>query len=375
MESSTTFLRALTIQNFRNLQDANLCFSPERNIFLGANGSGKTNLLEAIATVALGKSQRLNATDTTLIGPLAAHYHIATEGKIEQAVVTIGVGYSELEGKRILLNNQLVRAAELLRLFGVVWLAPEDSEIMSGGPESRRRFIDMHLSQAGVGYLDTFSAWRRALAQRNAHIRMYGVDFNGTPFDGSVTELGASVTGTRATFLSRIGDLARSLYFILSGGADLGVRYISSIAKNDGRDPGEISVEELSHLYRARLQSRCVAEHERRITLVGPHRDDVSFTVRGLPARTHASQGEWRSAVIALKLSVFSYLSEMVGRTPLLLLDEAFAELDESRQGALLDSFKAFGQVFVTAATPPSMTLGAGAKVFYISAGAVTEKA
>ncbi|MBN4076326.1 DNA replication and repair protein RecF [Gemmatimonas aurantiaca] len=375
------FIRELIIDTFRNLTPLKIEFSQNVNILLGANGSGKTNLLEALATLCLGRSHRMNSTDQALIPENSDHYRLS--GQIERSgnSYELAVAYQVGRGKKITLNEQPARASELFREFSLVSLAPEDSEIISSSPGARRKFLDLHLAQSSITHLDNLSQYHRTLQQRNSHLKRYGLNEDGTPFDEQLIHFGSRITLYRAQFIEFASVTAKKYYAAISGGANFDCQYRPSTMVSTKDVLTEIVLDatrdivSIEKSFTERLQSRRAAEMARLTTLVGPHRDDIEFLIRGFPARTHGSQGEWRSAAIALKLTVFDFIRDHKNKrnsAPLLLLDEIFAELDADRQRALVQSFSKFGQLFLTTALTPPPELAEHATVFEVKAGELT---
>ena len=378
------FIRTLSLENFRNLQKQTLTLHPRINIFTGVNGSGKTNLLESIATLALGRSQRLNSSDSALIQAGSTFFRL--EGVIESQQrsyeLTVACENSPgSRGKKITLDSQPVRASELFRTFALVILSPEDSDIISGGPSARRRFLDFHLSQASATYLDNLSRYQRILAQRNSHLRQYQLGSGGTPFDDELIAVGARITAFRLEFLRYAQSRAGQYYHKISSGADLSCHYLPSIILSSTDKKLSVSERDeflelnssesrMQESFKRRLESRREIERRRETTVVGPHRDDFEVAIRKYPARTHGSQGEWRSAAVALKLAVYNFLRERKEEPPILLLDEIFAELDITRQDALIGSFSELGQLIVTTALKPPESIADSARIFSVAAGA-----
>ncbi|MCH7878983.1 MAG: DNA replication/repair protein RecF [candidate division Zixibacteria bacterium] len=380
---------SISLKDFRNLEDITLTFDAGVNIFTGPNGSGKTNLLEAIATLCLGRSQRQNASDQALINSASDSYRLTGEISTEQRVCTLAVAFQAGRGKKITLDEQPAKVSALFREFAVVSLLPEDSAIIFGPPAVRRNFLDLHLSQASASYLDDLSHYHRTLTQRNSHLKQFGIDDHGTPFDEQLIDYGSRITHTRALFLDIIAKSGGSIYQILAPDSILHCEYFSSalLSSIDRRNHSsgyvgaEISgtttnfvkmdIDHIKNSYIDRLDRRRSQEAMRETTLVGPHRDDFDMTIDNLPARTHSSQGEWRCAAIALKLAAFGYLKEKYGSAPLLLLDEVFAELDEDRQRALVGAFGDYKQLFLTTALSPPQSLADKAAIFHVSHGRV----
>ncbi len=382
------FIETLSLENFRNLRGQTVKLHPRINIFTGINGSGKTNLLEALATLALGRSQRLNATDIALIQARQTFFRLQgiitrQERSYELTVAceNSAGSHSKRISKKITLDSQPIRASELFRTFALVILSPEDSDIISGGPSARRRFLDFHLSQASATYLDNLGRYQRILAQRNSHLRQYQLGSEGTPFDDELITVGARIAAFRLEFLRYAQSRAGKYYHNISSGANLSCHYVPSILLSSTEK--KLSVSERDELleknssesrmqenFKRRLESRREMERRRETTVVGPHRDDIEITIRNYPARTHGSQGEWRSAAVALKLAVYDFLRERKEEPPILLLDEIFAELDITRQTALIGSFADLGQLVVTTALNAPESIADSARIFSVADGA-----
>jgi DNA replication and repair protein RecF len=375
------FIREIKLEGFRNLKPARIEFSDKVNILTGANGSGKTNLLEALATLCLGRSQRMNSSDQALIPEGSDHYRVS--GVIERGGKSyeLAVANQAGRGKKVILNEQPAKTSELFREFSLVSLAPEDSEIISASPGARRKFLDLHLAQSSIAHLDDLTQYQRTLQQRNSYLKQFGLSEEGTPFDEQLLSFGSKITQYRASFIEFASETAKKYYAAISDGAEFDCAYRPS-ALLSSRDQITEQIQKtladvaaIEESFSARLRQRQSAEAIRQTTLVGPHRDDVELYIRGFPARTHGSQGEWRSAAIALKLAVFDFIRERKDKqnsAPLLLLDEIFAELDLNRQHALVESFSGFGQLFLTTALEPPKELASGAAVFTVDSGEIT---
>ncbi len=174
------------------------------------------------------------------------------------------------------------------------------------------------------------------------------------PYNELLIRTGSIITHNRAEFLKRLSQPATDHYYDLSGGSEMKITYQPSASDIDQCDSREM----IEDSFRTKITLHDTQERVTKKSVVGPHRDDISFTIRGFPARSHASRGEWRTGAISLKLAVYHLMREQKGTEPILLLDEVFAELDEKRAHAMIESFGKFGQVFLTSAvTPPSALL------------------
>jgi DNA replication and repair protein RecF len=180
---------------------------------------------------------------------------------------------------------------------------------------------------------------------------------------------GAQVMLARAEFIAAMSDLAAHYYREISGGEKLRVQYQPSVSIEDEHS----SLGDIETSFQVRLEDQFERERILQTAIVGPHRDDIQFEIRGFPARTHGSQGQLRTAAVSLKLAVYYLLKDKRGLPPLLLLDEIFAELDERRADNLIDAFEGFSQLFLTTATTPPVKLQRSAKNFRVVAGQIEE--
>jgi len=378
-----TALETLSLENFRNLDDLTVNFSPRVNVFRGRNGSGKSNLLEAIMTICLGRSQRLNANDRTLINAESDWYRLEGSGLVKDHKTKITVAFQRSASeknasKKVTLNDAASKLSELFQRFSVITVSSEDSDTISGVPSLRRKFLDFHLSQSSPIYLDNLTQYHRVLAQRNIHIRNLGIPAEGTTFDELLIDFGANIIKSRLDYLNDIRQSAQDIYDSISCGGKFECVYGSSAINRDDLSSWESldsdeKLEKLKNSMAERLTELREAERARELTLVGPHRDDIEVKINALSARSYASQGEWRSAAVALKLATYKFLKDNFDKEPLLLLDEVFAELDENRQTALVDLLTDAGQVFLTSAVDPPANLKKSATTFEIVDGKIKQ--
>ena len=357
-------LTRLKVSNFRNFSQTEIHPSAGVNIFYGNNGSGKTNLLEAAFILCLGRSQRGN-TDLVLVKAGEESYRI--EGQLENEGRTheVAVAYLNRGRKQITVDAVKSRLAELYDNFCAVAIGPEDSEILSGGPSARRLFMDLYISQYSQLYLERLSQYNRAIAQKNAALKEQ-LEFES--YNSLLVQIGSQLMIARNRFLNNLQQAASEYYKKISDDSKLSIHYQPSAT--DGRELDEKVVESE---FQNRLDEVTEKEKIVKTSLIGPHRDEVQILIDDLPARSHGSQGEWRSVAIAMKLSVYKMLKDKRKFSPVLLLDEVFAELDNDRTAALIDAFSDFEQLFLTTATEPPGRLIESARKFMISDGRVTK--
>ena len=332
-------LDSLTLHNFKNISEASLDFSPKINGFLGNNGMGKSNLLDAIHFMSFCKSFS-GVTDAMIIKQgeefAMARGLYTRKGVAEE--LTMGLA----AGKRKSLKRggkEYGRLSEHIGAFPLVMAAPQDSELVRGSGEERRRWMDMVISQGSHPYLDALIRYNTSLEQRNKLLRDGSVDH--TLYDVVEMQLDYSasiITAHRLEWTSRLSEIASRFYAAIAGEGSEQVQlaYLSPSSGEGGL---------LRLLNEARRRDEAV-----RHTTVGPHRDDIEMMLNGMPMRRTASQGQCKTFTTALRLAQYEFLREASGMRPLLLLDDIFDKLDASRVERIIELVTAdsFGQIFIT---------------------------
>ena len=356
---------SITVDNFRNITSLSTGFNPKVNVFHGSNGSGKTNLLEAVFVMCLGRSQR-GAADMVLLRNGEDVYRLTGQVVSGSQNIEVAVAYQQGGRKKITIDSVTSRAADLYERFSVVAAGPEDSTILSGSPSVRRLFMDIYLSQYSRAYLADLSDYQRIVTQKNAALKN---DMDPSPFNQLQVEVGSRIIAARRKFLSTLAERAGAFYADIAGGEVMEAAYDSKVPL-----PEHVTdITDIQNAFTSTLDDYVTREAAVQTSLVGPHRDDVVFTIGGLPARTHGSQGQWRTAAVSLKLAVFDILRQRRSTPPILLLDEIFAELDPDRSQHLVDLFADTNQVFLTTAVEPPATLLREARRFRIAQGRIEE--
>ncbi|GAB4365995.1 MAG: DNA replication/repair protein RecF [Calditrichia bacterium] len=340
-------LKQLNLLNFRNYVQTRIQFQEGIQVLFGKNGQGKTNLLESIYYLALTKSFR-TSRDQNLINARENFFRIEGElNTIQGRKNLCSIAYSPVEGKRLTFNGERVQKfADYIGVIPVVLLAPTDIEISQGGPQNRRQFLNIMLSQASPLYLHHLVQYRRALKQRNALLQSEVVDPKLLDaWDEAIVQHGVILIQKRLEAIEKIDTMVKQFYQKISGGEDkTKIVYQKSF---DFKNEAELEQAFQSNLRRNRDKDIRLGS-----TSVGPHRDDLLFLINGKPIRIVGSQGEHKSLTIALKLAEFNYLQDIRKEPPLLLFDDIFSELDAGRIGNMLDSLSKIGQVFITTTSP-----------------------
>lgn len=373
------FVSDLALDWFRSYRQVILHFPAGTNVFVGANGQGKTNLLEALNYLAVLASHRIG-TDAGLIfreigdtvrspatlraGVIRARVHPGTDltdpdasGELLEIELLAG------RANRAMINRHNVRPRSLLGHLSTVLFAPEDLQLVQGDPATRRTFLDriaIQLRPTLVGALGEYTkiarqrgAYLKDVAKRRAPIDEIQLSI----WDDALVPAAVEVMRERARVIDQLAQFLPSVYARIAGHpAPVGLTYADSVTKTlelsaDEQREMYANPELLSSVFRQAL-AQCHADEARRgVNLVGPHRDELELHLNGLPVKGFASHGESWSYALSLRLAEFTLLRENFVDTPVLLLDDVFAELDEQRRAALLWAIDQADQVFITSAT------------------------
>jgi len=336
-------LKSIKLINFKNYEQDSALFSSQLNCFVGLNGMGKTNLLDAIYYLCVGKSY-FAGSDRNVIRKVEATDFFRVEGQFDLLSKEEYIVAKVIPGKRKEIERNKVpyqRLSEHLGNFPVVMIAPFDVDIALEGSESRRRFLDNTLSQLDTHYLSALIQYNKLLNQRNSALKQFAEQRR---FDKALLEvydklmipLANQIFEQRQTFLSNFEATFQQLHqAIASNKESVSYRYVSQLS--------ERSFEELlaTALEKDRILQR---------STVGIHKDDIQFLIDDMPLKRFASQGQLKSFVLALKLAQYQTLRKDKSIAPILLLDDIFDRLDGNRVTQLIRLLleQDFGQIFIT---------------------------
>ncbi len=317
-------------------------------MFIGANGQGKTNLLEAVAMLALSASPRARR-DVELVGPVAAASRI--EAEVESGGTEVELAISlQVEGERarrvIEVDGARRRAVDLPGRFRVTLFWPDDLGLVKAGPEQRRRFLNQMLVQVQPGYARALAGLKRVLEQRNSLLKRMaaGEESPGVleVWNEELIRVAGEISLARAAAVLELQPEAARCHSDIAAGERLELHY---------QGPPEDMA--------AAVHNSLAEDLRRGATSIGPHRDDVGVLLDGQEARAYASQGQQRTAVVSLKLAEAALVARRTGERPVLLLDDVLSELDGERRAALLQQVGGEGQVIITSVEagpfPPSL--------------------
>ncbi len=360
------WVHSLSLTDFRSHGQVDLEFSPGVTTFIGLNGQGKTNLIEAIGYVSSLSSHRV-ASDAPLVRHGAQIAFIRCGITADEREITVDLAITPGRANKARINRSPVpRTRDVLGLLRTVLFAPEDLSLVKGDPSERRRFLDDLLIQRSPRLAGTRSDYERVLKQRNALLKSASVARRRAEdemlrtlevWDEQLATIGGQLIHERICLVQDLSPLAAYEYGLLAGeqGSSLGLRYVSSIKEEVERpsDKDSWRVLILDELLRRRSD-----ELNRGLTLVGPHRDDLLMSLADMPAKGYASHGEAWSIALALRLGSYALL-RADGVDPVLMLDDVFAELDATRRERLGERVRTAQQVLVTAAVeadvPPAL--------------------
>jgi len=356
----------LSLKDFRNYRFVEIALAKEGiTLFIGANGAGKTNLLEAVGVLATWQSFR-GAPPEAMVREGASQAVLRGQVSREGRSVLVEAELNRLGRGRLQLNHQAVRKLQDLRsALAVTVFSPDDLELVKGGPQHRREYLDDLLASFGPKYGAARSQMERALKQRNALLRAAKGALRGAMamtmdvWDAKLAEAGEAVAQARQELVEALVPRVAAAYGRLSrwapgsSGEAIGLQYQRSW------QGGLLDA----------LQAARPEDLRRAVTTLGPQRDDMVITLGGLPARLQASQGEQRSLALALRLAGHGLVTDQGGSRPVLLLDDVFSELDANRCAALAESLP-LGQALLTATEPPAVSLPLAARA-RVAAGVI----
>lgn len=363
------YIQEIRLHQYRNYDDAVIALPNSIVILHGKNGQGKTNLLEGLYVSSFGKSYR-GVSDGDLIHWKSDEGSVIVNFERNHVAQQIKVIFSKVAKKEIWINETKVRQREVVGTLNEVLFSPEDLQLVKGGPSLRRRFMDMEISQVSPTYYRQLLQYNRAVAQRNLLLKEMrkGRRVSLLEWDQQIASMAASLVKRRLSALKKIGFLSGVLHRRLSGGERLQIDYYQSYG--EGASVDEIVA---SSWYLKKLRERQERDMYRQSTSVGPHRDDLLFSIDGADVKKFGSQGQQRTAVLALKLSELEYIKSETGEYPVLLLDDVMSELDESRRQALLDFVRHRIQTFITTTEPEQFKKVEGCSFLEIEKGAVVD--
>lgn len=364
----------LHLSNFRNYMDETIEPGDGVNLFVGPNGQGKSAILEAAYVLTTSKSHR-TAKDSDLIRIGSDWARILAEvDRVEREEVILELTLSRNEKKTVRINRvKHEKVGDIVGQLNTVIFSSADLEMVKSDPSHRRRFMNLEISQVSPQYIYALGRYKRVLEQRNSVLKeaKFGsVNMKALEvWDEQLVNYGSIMIEKRMVFLRRLSEMAEPIYNRLAGGSEvMEADYHPSFELGDPK-----SIEEIKEIFHKAVINARENDLARRTTTRGPHRDDISFKVNGMEVRSFGSQGQQRSVALAVKLAEIELLEDMIGETPVALLDDVGAELDEYRRQQVFDLVVGRCQALVTATSLrelPEQVVELS-QVFNVSAGTV----
>ena len=391
-------LSRLSLVNYRNFREVDFAPPAGVSVFHGGNAQGKTSLLEAAYTLAVGRSFRTERERQVLNFDAArdgAAAYITGTACVDGQSLMVVIGYQPTAretgdggdnadgpgaatlppvSKQIRVNRQPATAAGLVGRIAASLFSVDDLELVVGAPARRRRYLDVLISQADRSYLQALQRFQAALRNRNGllrrrregHVAPEELEY----WDEQLVQWGAAVTFGRSEALARLAVFARRQHGELGEpGQDLALDYRPSVSPGD-------DVEDTAAAFQRELRQGAAREQATAVTAVGPHRDNFAMYVNGRDAAAFASRGEARTIALALRLAEAEYLAETRGDDPIILLDDVFSEMDAGRRERVLQKVARYRQTLITTTDvgPVRAALGDSAAYFRVVDGAVSSE-
>lgn len=351
------WIKKIKISNFRNYKYAEINLNNKINIFYGENAQGKTNIIESIYLCSIGKSFRTSKEKEMIkFGEENCSVEISFEKSDRDGNISINIG----ERKNIFVNKiKVKRLSELLGNINVVIFTPDDINILKGGPQERRKFLDVMISQLRPKYMHICSLYQKTLEERNTYLKNsenYNYDLLDI-YDEKLAEYGCEIYKYRNEFIEKIKNKIVTIHNNITNNKEkIEIKYISNCEdKND---------------YLKLLKERRKLDFIKGYTTKGVHRDDFQIFLNELPVDVYGSQGQHRTAVLSLKLSELQVIYDEIGENPILLLDDFMSELDEFRRMNFLENINDI-QVIITCTHKFEMD---NSKLFCVKNGSIEKE-
>ena len=357
-------IKKLFLQNFRNYEREEFDFSDGLNVLFGKNGQGKTNCAEAVFYLCTGASLRIRH-DKQLIRIGAESANIVAEAENRYGKVTISADIYENKREIKINGSKISKNADLMGHLSSVFFSPGELRLIQDGPDERRRFMNISISQTSPAYYTALLRYNKILDQRNTLLKDRDITMvlDTLPiWDEQLCKYAAVIVKKRREFLEELSPLASDLHAYLTDGAE------TLALKPDKKYEGD--EEEIQKTLLRRLSNNYEKDLRLGFTTVGPHRDDVDFFISGIDAKAYASQGQTRTAALAVKLAEVETFKQLSGEYPVLILDDVMSELDLPRRKKLVNRISGL-QTVLTCTHAERVLYGAEANKIRIENGKI----
>lgn len=377
------WVSALRLTDFRSYASLDITLEPGITTLIGANGQGKTNVVEALSYPAILGSHRVSS-DAPLVRRDCERAILGVTVERDDRSVLLEIEINPGKANRARINRATAtRARDVLGILTTVVFAPEDLALVKGDPSDRRRFLDELMIQRSPRMQGVRSDYERVLKQRNALLKSITAARRAPQeevirtmevWDTQLADVGSQILAARMTILQDMAEPLGRAYSLIAGGKDAvsSAELVLGYHASTMDDPGASTAADVwNAAILDTIERRRKDEWDRGVTLVGPHRDDLTLTLGDLPAKGYASHGESWSIALALRLASFDLLTD-AGQEPVLVLDDVFAELDAARRTRLAARAQECTQVIITAAVPEDIPSALTGDLLHVTRGAVT---
>lgn len=358
------YIKSLQLLNYRNYKNLAIELGKNVNVFMGDNAQGKTNVLEAIYYCAFAKSHRTNK-DKELINIEEDRAFVRLEVAKNRLDKRIDINILKDGKKAISINSiKVSKISELVGTFNVVMFSPEDLRIVKESPGVRRKFIDMEICQLNSKYYYNLVQYNKVLSERNIILKNRNIDDSMLDvYDIQLAQYGKLIIKSRLDYIEKLNFYSDTIHKEITSGKEfIEFKYISTVKNLDMIEESLLE----------QLKSSRRRDIEKRITSVGPHRDDFSILINGMDAKIFGSQGQQRTVVLSIKFSSLRIIKELTGEYPVLLLDDVLSELDFNRKGYVLRSIKEIQSIITCTGIEDLTTyLDENSRVFKVKDGFV----
>jgi len=334
-------LKEINLKNYRNYDVEKLEFNSGKNLIIGKNAQGKTNILESIYVLSTLKSPRTsNSTELIKFNKEEAEVNASLEKNNTEIELNFKYGFEKKRELKV--NNLKTNSSNFKNIIKTVLFSTNDLLLLRGVPQDRRDWLDRAISQIYPLYDEKLSKYEKIRVQKNNLLKQDILNENLLDvYNEQMSITGSNIVFLRQKFLKEIETISKQKHYKISEGEKLEIKYIPTF-KNDS------SIEETAENFKKELEENKKLEIIKKQSIIGPHRDDICFYINEKDALKYASQGQQRTVVLSLKISELEMLKEKTGETPILLLDDVLAELDDLRQNFLLNSIEKDTQTIIT---------------------------
>ncbi len=345
------WIKRLFLRGFRNYEQLSLDLKSGFNIFVGDNAQGKTNLLEAMYVLSVGRSFRAQRDQELIMAGKGAAQLAAIVHR--DADIRLDVRIAEDSPKKLLLNSKNTTSRYFSGKLNVVLFTPDDLQLVKGSPAGRRRFLDEEISQVSAVYSGLVSQYQTILHQRNRILKDAAAGRRDRSllevFDQQLVSVGSRIMAKRSDAVHKLSLLSRLMHRkITDGEEEFILEYVPFFSKQCSTKPTVLSLESLQESFSHALEDNRELELKRGYSLVGPQRDDLIFFIDGLDARTYGSQGQQRTAVLSCRMAEMQFMRSETGSYPVVLLDDVMSELDYKRRQFLMNILSDNVQTVIT---------------------------